>query len=211
LVVAAGVLSGCNMLGVAKDEKPSPCEQNEDQCPTSQRLSTDVGCDCTCVAGYEGLTPTRDFSGVVPACLPSELNAKLATPEQLAALEALPAATFNQRVFKYCSDTIASYLNDLIEEQQRPADLTGMCMGPRIKCTCTTAGAKGQTATCSQACADKQCDSDNCGPFLRVGGAVDSSACQCSRVSTCNGLTPPEGSPPICLNRVAAILARRPN
>lgn len=200
------VVSGCNMLG---NSKSSACERDEAQCPTSERLSTDVACDCRCVAGYSGLTPTREFEGTISACLPAELNAKLATADQLAALDAMPSDTFNQRVFKFCSNDVAKFLDDLIEEQQRPPDLESMCMGPRIQCSCGTSGAQGVTDTCSQPCADTECTKESCIPLLKVGGSVDTSGCGCSRVNACNGMTPAEGESPICLNRPAAVLRRR--
>lgn len=205
-VAVVCAVSGCNMLN---NEKSSACERDPSQCPASARLSTDVACDCECVAGYSGLTPTREFQGTISACLPPELNAKLATADQLSTLDAMPGDAFNQRVFKFCSDKVAGFLDDLIEEQQRPADLSSMCMGPRIKCSCTTSGAQGQTDTCSQPCEDKQCDKDSCVPLLKVGGGIDAAGCGCSRVNACGHPNPAEGEAPICMNRVAAVLKRR--
>lgn len=199
-------ISGCNVLG---EDKPSACEQDEALCPTSSRQATDIGCDCHCVAGYAGITPTRDFDGEISACLPPSLNLHLSTPEQRDAANALSQAQFNQKVFKYCSDTIATYVTDLIEEQQRPRDLGAICVGPRIKCKCTTAGAHDETSTCAAPCADKECDQDNCQPLLKVGGILDASGCQCSRVSSCGAVAPPAAEPPVCLNRIAAILKRK--
>lgn len=208
LVSAVCVFCGC---GMGEDDKPSACEENEELCPRSSRLATDVACDCRCVAGFSGLTPTRSFEGTISACLPPELNPVTSTPEQRDAALELRSAQFNQRVFKFCSDKVASYLDDLIEMQQRPRDLQAMCMGPRIRCKCTTAGAQQQTTVCSTPCADRECDKQNCLPLLRVGGTVDASGCTCSRVNACGNVTPNIGESPICLNRPAAILRRQAN
>lgn len=192
------------------DIRLSACEKDDSQCPTSQRSATDVACNCRCVAGYSGVTPTREFSGTVSACLPPDLNPKLATTERIAELEAMPAAAFNQTVFKYCSDEVAGFLEELIGEQQRPPDLASMCMGPRIKCSCDTGGAKGETAFCSEPCADQTCDTSSCQPLLRVGGGIDTAGCACSRVNGCGDVsTPPVEAPPVCLNRIAAIQRRK--
>lgn len=204
--VLAAAVSGCNM----GEEKVAACERDPSQCPVSERLSTDVACDCRCVAGYSGLTPTREFEGTVPVCLPPELNAKLATGDQLSALNAMPDEAFNQKVFKYCSDKVATFLDSLIEEQQRPEDLDSMCVGPRIRCSCTTTGAQGETGTCSTPCEDTKCDKQNCISLLKVGGGVDAAGCGCSRVDGCGSLTPAEGESPVCVNRVQAVLRRHP-
>jgi hypothetical protein len=199
-------ISGCNIVG---EDKPSACEQDEALCPASSRQATDIGCDCHCVAGYAGITPTREFDGEISACLPPTLNLHTASPEQRDTLSALSTTQFNQRAFKYCSDTVATYMSDLIEQQQRPRDLGAICVGPRIKCKCTTTGAQEQTSTCSAPCADKECDQDNCQPLLKVGGILDATGCQCSRVSSCGTVTPATGEPPVCLNRIAGILKKR--
>ena len=208
LVSAVCVFCGC---GMGEDDKPSACEENEELCPRSSRLATDVACDCRCVAGFSGITPTRSFEGTISACLPPELNPVISTPEQRDAALELRSAQFNQRVFKFCSDKVAGFLDDLIEMQQRPRDLQAMCMGPRIRCKCTTAGAQQQTPICSAPCADRECDKQNCLPLLRVGGSVDASGCSCSRVNECGNVTPNVGESPICLNRPAAILRRQAN
>lgn len=190
------------------EDKPAACEEDESLCPSSSRLATDVACDCRCVAGYSGITPTRAFEGEISACLPPDLNVKLAMPEQRETIDKMSNQQFNQRVFKFCSEKVAGFLDDLIEQQQRPRDLRAMCMGPRIRCSCSTAGAHEQTTTCSTQCAERECDKDNCLPLLKVGGLVDSSGCACSRVNACGSLTPPSSDPPLCLNRIAAVLRR---
>jgi hypothetical protein len=136
------------------------------------------------------------------------LNPNTGTEEQRAALGAMGSTQFNQKVYKYCSEKVAGFLSELIEEQQRPRDLAAMCMGPRIKCECATTGARDQTPACSAPCADRECDRDNCQPMLKVGGAIDATGCSCSRVDACGGVTPPAAEPPVCLNRVAAVLRR---
>lgn len=208
LVCAVCAFCGC---GMGEEEKPSACEENEELCPNSSRLATDVACDCRCVAGYSGITPTRSFEGTISACLPPELNPVTSTPEQRDAALEMRSAQFNQRVFKYCSDKVASFLDDLIEQQQRPRDLQAMCMGPRIRCKCTTAGAQQQTPVCSTPCVDRECDRQNCLPLLRVGGTVDAAGCSCSRVNACGSVTPNPSEAPICLNRPAAVLRRPAN
>ncbi len=192
------------------EDKPAACEEDESLCPVSSRQATDVACDCRCVAGYSGITPTRAFEGEVSACLPPDLNMTLAMPVQREALGKMTTAQYNQRVFKFCSEKVAGFLDDLIEEQQRPRDLRAMCMGPRIRCKCSTTGAHEQTAACSTQCADRECDKDNCLPLLKVGGAVDMTGCSCSRVNACGSLSPSASEPPLCLNRVAAVLRRAP-
>jgi hypothetical protein len=206
LVCAVCAITGCN---IGEDEKRSACEEDESLCPVSSRLATDVACDCQCVAGYSGITPTRSFDGEISTCLPPTLNPITASAEQRDMLATLSSTQVNQRVFKFCSENVASYLNDLIEQQQRPRDLRAMCVGPRIRCKCSTKGAQERTAACSVPCADQECDRDNCQPLLKVGGAIDASGCSCSRVNACGSLTPASSDPPLCLNRVAAVLRRR--
>lgn len=190
------------------DDKPAACEEDESLCPSSSRQATDVACDCRCVAGYSGITPTRVFEGEVSACLPPDLNVAIAMPDQRAELTALSGDRYNQRVFQFCSEKVAGFLGDLIEQQQRPRDLRALCMGPRIRCSCSTNGAQEQTPACSAPCADKECGKDNCQPLLRVGGLVDMTGCSCSRVNGCGSTSPSSSEPPLCLNRVAAVLRR---
>ena len=190
------------------EDKPAACEEDESLCPSSTRQATDVACDCTCVAGYSGITPTREFEGEVSACLPPDLNMKIAMPEQRDAIGKMTSAQYNQRVFKFCSEKVAGFLDDLIEQQQRPRDLRAMCMGPRIRCKCSTTGAHEQTPACSTQCAEKECDKDNCLPLLKVGGLVDMTGCSCSRVNACGSVSPTSSEPPLCLNRIAAVLRR---
>ena len=192
------------------EDKPAACEEDESLCPSSTRQATDVACDCQCVAGYSGITPTREFEGEVSACLPPELNMKIAIPDQRDAITKMRREEYNQRVFKFCSEKVAGFLDDLIEQQQRPRDLRAMCMGPRIRCKCSTTGAHEQTPACSTPCADKECDKDNCLPLLKVGGLVDMSGCSCSRVNACGSQSPSPSDPPLCLNRIAAGLRRPP-
>lgn len=204
-VCALCVFSGCKV----EEDKLSACEADEALCPTSSKIATDVGCDCECVAGYAGITPTREFAGEISTCLPPSLNIQTGSDEQRDETAAMTATQYNQRVYKYCSDTVANYLTELIEEQQRPKDLGSMCVGPRIKCKCGTTGAKEQTTQCSTPCADVECDSNNCQPLLKVGGVIDAIGCKCSRVTSCGAKTPSAQDPPVCLNRIAAILKKR--
>ncbi len=205
LVCAAWAISGCDV----GDVKPSACEENEALCPASSRAATDLTCDCRCDAGFSGITPTRTFEGRIAACLPPTLNPMTVTEGERVALESMTNAEFNQRVFKVCSVDVAAFLNDVIEEQQRPPELATMCMGPRIRCSCTTAGAQEQTTTCSAPCADTECDRANCAAILRVGNKVDASGCACSRVRSCGEVTPRENDPPMCLNRPRGIALRK--
>ncbi|MDF2692096.1 MAG: hypothetical protein K0S65_479 [Labilithrix sp.] len=193
---------------MGEDNKPSACEKDEALCPSSTKQATDVACDCRCVAGYSGITPTREFEGSVYACLPPTLNVKTASPVQRDAINAMPSAEYNQRVFKHCSEDVAGFLNELIEEQQRPRDLRSMCVGPRIRCECGTAGAHEQTPQCSAPCTDRECTAETCLPMLKVGGTIDAAACACSRVNACGTMTPASSEPPMCLNRVQAVLRR---
>jgi hypothetical protein len=205
LVCAAWAISGCDVTEV----KPSACEENPELCPASSRTATDLTCDCRCDAGFSGITPTRTFEGRIAACLPPSLNPLTVTNEARPVLESMSNAEFNQRVYRYCSVDVASFLNEIIEEQQRPPELAAMCIGPRIRCSCSTAGATEQTPTCSAPCTDTTCERSNCSAILRVGGRVDASACSCSRARSCGEVTPTEGSPAMCLNRQRAIALRR--
>lgn len=205
LVSAVCVFSGC---GLAPEDKPTPCETDESQCPVSSRLATDVACECKCVAGFAGITPTRAFEGEISTCLPPSLNVNIVPPDQKDSLEALTDAEFNQRVYKFCSQNVAGFLDDLVGQQQSPRDLSAMCVGPRIKCECSTSGAHQQTAACSTSCVDQVCDASNCLPLFKVGGLVDATGCACSRVNMCGSLTPPSSDPPLCMNRLAGILRR---
>lgn len=192
-----------------EEDKPSACERDELLCPVSSRLATDVACDCHCVAGYSGITPTREFDGEISTCLPPALNPHTGSEQQREAVAALSPSQFSQRVFKFCSDTVAPFLSDLIELQQRPQDLSSMCVGPRIKCKCGTKGAQEETAVCSTPCSDTECDRQNCQPLLKVGGTVDAVGCNCSRVDACGSVLPAPSDPPLCLNRIAAVLRRK--
>jgi hypothetical protein len=210
LVVSAFVTVLCVLAGCAVEQKKgSPCEGDESLCPTSLREATDVACDCHCVAGYSGITPTREFDGEISTCLPPALNPAIGSDEQREAAAAMTDVQFNQRVFKFCSDTVASYLGDLIEQQQRPKDMSAACVGPRIRCSCGTKGATEVTPVCSSPCADTECDRTNCQPMLKVGNVIDAVGCGCSRVSACGDVTPAPSEPPLCMNRVNAAIRRK--
>lgn len=210
LVVVVSMVCAC-LIGActAVEEEKTGCDADESLCPTSSRTATDVTCDCSCVVGWSGITQTRKFTGAVAMCLPPSLNEKTASPVDLAALSSLSPGQYNQGVYQFCSDTVANYLGELISEQQRQrsSELQGICVGPRIRCSCTTRGATEETKSCSTPCEDVECGTDNCVSLLRRDNSVDASACGCSRLSACGSTLPRVGDPPLCTKR-ASLRAR---
>lgn len=203
------ILCACLIGSCAAVEEVSRtgCDADETLCPSSTRTATDVVCDCSCVAGWSGLTRTRKFTGAVAMCLPSTLNATIASPEELDALSKMSDAEYNQAVYGFCSQTVASYVDELITEQQRQrnSNLHGVCVGPHIRCSCTTRGATEQTRSCSKPCQDVECASDNCLSLLRRDNSIDSSACACSRVNACGRSIPRAEEAPMCTKRVSLV------
>lgn len=198
----ACMLGGCQ----PEPESRGGCEDDPALCPTSTRTATDLSCDCRCVAGWSGFTPTRAFTGSINTCLPPSLNPMTGTPEEKAAISAVGDADYSQRVYKYCSETVATFLDELMEQQQRErtkTELPGMCIGPRIRCSCSTKGATQESTSCSTPCEDTECTSDNCLALLRRDGTIDSSTCECSRVSACGVSTPRRSEPGICTKRLS--------
>ena len=90
--LAALAVLACSLGGCEPEEaEKTGCEADPSLCPRSVQTATDVGCDCRCVAGWSGITPTRAFTGTVQTCLPPNLNAKTASPAELDALSTGPA------------------------------------------------------------------------------------------------------------------------
>lgn len=138
-------------------------------------------------------------------CLPPSLNAKIASPPELEAMSKMSPVEYNQAVYRFCSNTVADYLDELITDQQRErsSDLSGLCLGPRIRCSCTTRGATEESRSCGQGCDDVECSSDNCLSLLRRDNSIDANGCGCSRVSACGKATPRVGEAPMCTKRAS--------
>lgn len=138
-------------------------------------------------------------------CLPPNLNAKTASPEQHDALSRMSDEEYNQAVYGFCSQTVANYVDELVTEQQRQrsSNLHGVCVGPHIRCSCTTRGATEETRSCSEPCQDIECESKNCLSLLRRDDSIDASACACSRVNACGRSIPRSDETPMCTKRAS--------
>jgi hypothetical protein len=136
----------------------------------------------------------QNFDGNIAVCLPAELNRATASDEQELALQSLEPRVFDQRVYKYCSKDVASFLRSAIRV---PARLVLACAVP-IHCECTTKGTQADTNLCHAGCTDIPCDAKNCPSVLRKNEKIDLQSCFCSRASTCGDVTPAVDEPGLC-------------
>jgi hypothetical protein len=169
------------------------CAEDPDLCPPSAKTATSVTCDCHCTIGFTE-DSGQNFEGRVPMCLPPELNAAIATKEQQVALDAFEARDFNQRVFQFCSKDVAAFLRTWI---RMPGHLVLACATP-VRCDCGTAGTQLDTEVCHSSCNDTACSTRNCPSALNNEGAIDLTACFCSRASSCGAASPVTGTPAVC-------------
>jgi hypothetical protein len=175
------------------EERLTPtCADNADLCPKSTRTATMMACDCKCTIGMFG--KGRSWRGALAVCLPPQLNARLASPEQLRALETMTQRTFDQDVYRYCSSMVADFLRLGIKARGTyPID----CATP-VDCECSTKGALYDSRQCRTPCADVACTSDTCLGIIRKDETIDMSACVCNRASACGGDAPEPEAPPLC-------------
>ncbi len=205
----AVVLSLSPLLACTTDvEDPKPdCADDPLLCPKSVKTATRVACNCECQLPRIPLsTKNRRYRGKLLACLPTGLNPSLGAEEDKQAINDMPQAEYDQKVFKYCSEDVAEWLSLTVKSQlarfeQVPA---GLACQPQ-QCTCSTEGANVTYSPCEDGCDDRECSSDNCQPILRQGGILDLSSCICSRTKACGFTSPPSNKPPICRPVVGAL------
>lgn len=190
-------MSSCITL----DDASEGCERDPRACPKSIKTASRVLCDCTCdlpempvPGGGKG-----GFKGKLAACLPSSLNADLATAAERTALAAMPAERFNQEVFRFCSREMADWLSLTVKSQvgrvaQVPA---GLGCQP-YRCKCGTKGARTTYAACAKPCAERPCDSDSCMSLLRQEGTIETDSCLCGRTEACGFVVPARDKAPLC-------------
>jgi hypothetical protein len=195
LLVVATVT--CGPQGTSK---PNGCADDPSLCPTSPKTATRVGCNCTCQLPHIPMAGADlKFRGSVFACLPPSLNVKTGAPSDVDALGAMSQATYNQRVFEYCSVDVAGWLSLTVKSQlarleQVPA---GLACQP-YDCTCDTLGADDTYSPCESRCTEAECDDANCDPILRQGGIIELTSCTCTRTTACGFSTPAHDLPGIC-------------
>lgn len=180
--------SAVALLGVASCTFPEgsqpTCDDDPEQCPRSSRSANVVSCDCTCEIGL--FVGEETFRGAVPACLPPALNARIATGAQALALDTMPARDFDQRVYRFCSEDVAAFVRAVVRTQ---AKSRSACIVP-VKCECTTAGARFETASCDVPCGDTPCTNETCHGVLRSDNSIDPSECLCTRAKACGTVVP---------------------
>jgi hypothetical protein len=197
--LAFGTATAAIAFVIASCRFPSPgasCDDDPSRCPESSRAANSVTCDCECTVGLSESTGDT-FKGKVAVCLPAELNAEVATPDEQASLDALEPKAFNQRVYQYCSRTVADFMRTAIRLQAREVIA---CAVP-LSCTCNTQGATTSSSTCRTGCKEVACDTANCRAVLRKSGhdaLVTMGACFCSRASACGSTSPSHDTPGIC-------------
>jgi hypothetical protein len=170
------------------------CDDDETLCPRSSAGATSVACDCHCTIGG-GDNPVNNFDGTASFCLPPALNAMTSVGAQRVALASMDPRTFDQRVFGYCSQTVAAFVRLAIKAH---ADLKlAACLMP-VECDCKTAGTERDSPTCHATCNPLPCTADNCDSVLRVDSKLDIAACACSRVTVCGVTQPPPAEPDLC-------------
>jgi hypothetical protein len=170
------------------------CDEDIDLCPKSERTATSVTCDCHCTIGG-GENPANNFDGAIAMCLPPALNTITANDEQRVALDAMEQRAFNQRVYQYCSGSVAGFVRIAIKAH---ANLKlAACVMP-VRCECKTAGTHRDSFSCHSTCADRPCDAKNCTSILRRESKLDIAACSCSRGTVCGESAPPTEDDGVC-------------
>lgn len=171
----------------------SACAKDAEACPESSKVATTVTCDCKCTIGLsDELGDT--YEGSLSLCLPAPLNPTTASSAQLQTLASLASHDYDQQVFKFCSERVASFLNAAIKT---PVGQVRACAVP-VDCQCTTKGAKDDSMACHAQCAEIDCDQHNCPYVLRHGSKVDMGRCFCSRARSCGTVMPREDEPALC-------------
>lgn len=174
-------------------DKASPsCATDAQLCPKSSKAATSVTCDCRCTVGLSEETG-QTYDGHVAVCLPAALNGMLASGDTLSGLSALDARAFDQRVFQYCSEDVATFLRTAI---RAPVGLFA-CAVP-IHCECTTKGALDDSGVCHSDCDEIDCTKKNCPGVLWKGAKLDTSVCQCTRATACGTVSPGAERPAVC-------------
>lgn len=201
-----GVLSTVAALGAScgLDQPLNPtCADDIELCPHSTRTATMMACDCECTIGMFG--SGRSWRGALGICLPPALNSTTASLEQHRELAAMAQRTFDQQVFRYCSENVAEFLRLAIKSRgSYPVD----CATP-VECTCTTPGASFDSSQCRTPCADVPCSPETCFGIIRKDETIDSSACFCTRASACGSEAPEPEGPPLCRDLSGVPLRKR--
>lgn len=174
-------------------EAPS-CDDDAALCPESSPKATSVTCDCRCTIG-SSVGSGNAYQGRVAVCLPAALNARTASAEQRLALDALEPRIFDQRVYGYCSQTVAGFVRAAIKGH---AGLKLAACTMPVRCDCTTTGTTRDSAVCHEPCAEIPCDDHKCPTILRRDAKLEIPACSCSRASACGLSSPPEEQPGLC-------------
>jgi hypothetical protein len=198
VLLAPPILWACTQ----NNEKPAPdCNDDASLCPSSSMSANTVDCSCTCQLPNLPIPGAKNmkYEGTISACLPPSINGDQATGNDKVTLSAMTQTTFNQNVYKFCSETVADWVSLTIKSQaarfeQLPA---GLACQP-YRCTCETAGARFSESYCQAPCADQACSKDTCEPILRQGGVLDLSSCSCSRTTACGAMAPAASSPALC-------------
>ncbi len=199
-VALALVAMSCRFPG----DHQTTCDDDIDLCPESVTSATSVACDCECTLGIARTPDNGTYEGTVTACLPPSLNVKLASNAELTAMQAMASSDFDQRVFRFCSHTVADFVRSAIRMH---GQLPLACAVP-VRCTCTTTGARIDSPFCRAQCKDVACSDTACLTPLRTNQTLDLTACGCSRSAACGETVPAIGQAPFC---AAPVLGHRPD
>ncbi|MBX3192406.1 MAG: hypothetical protein KF819_35775 [Labilithrix sp.] len=191
--IVAGVAVALGSCAYVEHQGPPTCSDDVTLCPTSSKTATAVSCECTCTVGM--IAGERTLRGKVKACLPAALNAAIASPEQQIALDAMDPREYDQRVFRYCHESVAGFVQGIVRTQGK----SFIACGVPLTCECSTGGAFLDTWACRSPCLDVSCSERTC-PNILYTTVLDMGWCSCSRAEACAGSFPGPDEPPLCLS-----------
>ena len=122
----------------------------------------------------------ESHDGLIPVCLPPELNRWIATPYQVSVIDAMSPHDYDVAVARYGQVTLLGQLAALkaIDASGDHCEIWNAALGDPLS-FCNVAEATRDSA-CETPCADKACVPNDCHDPANPDGTINAHACNCN-------------------------------
>jgi hypothetical protein len=149
-------------------------------CVTVSNVTSKVVYACHAHARYLLIEQTHD--GEIPVCLPPELNRWIATPAQVAAIDAMTPDEYNVAVARYGQYTLLGQIAALkaVDASGQHCDIWEGALGDPLSFCKVDVTSRDPFCETAQNCAPKLCTPPDCNNPELSDGTINPHACTCN-------------------------------
>jgi hypothetical protein len=177
LAFVAFVASAC---GSRAELDLNRCGDPGGTCVTVSNVTSKVVYDCHAHVRFLFLEESHD--GLIPVCLPPELNRWIASPDQVAAIDAMSPHDYDVAVARYGQVTLLGQLAALkaIDASGDHCEIWSAALGDPLSYCNVSKSTRDSFCEVASNCAVKDCVPNDCHDPALPDGSINPHACTCN-------------------------------